>query len=81
MLRVRARHRHLLWRWCTEWLVLLVAREAWELIADFDYTVLVGLEEEADVAVIHDGDVFVLGGFLGSELDVCVDPGLFVFEG
>jgi hypothetical protein len=43
--------------------VLLEVREAGELVADFDYTVFIGLEEEADIAVIDDGRIQVRYGF------------------
>lgn len=76
VLRVRARDRDGLGRARAVRLVLLVPREARELVADFDDAVLVGLEEKADVAVVDDRDAGVLGRFGGRELDVRVYPGL-----
>jgi len=35
----------------------LEVREARELVADFDYTVFIGLEEKADVTVVDDGRI------------------------
>jgi hypothetical protein len=56
--------------------MLLEARETRELVADFDDAVLVGFKEEAYVAVVDYGDVFVFCGFFWGELDVCVYPSL-----
>lgn len=77
-------------------LVLFEAREAWEFVADFDYAVpgpvlvtalsieegclLVGLEEEAVVAVIYYWGVFILSCFGGRELDMGEYPGLSVIN-
>lgn len=74
VLRVGPGHRHGPRRPGAVRLVLLVAREARELVADLDDPELVGLEEEADVAVVNDGDALVLGSFLGTQLDVRVYP-------
>lgn len=56
--------------------MLLVSREAGELVANLDDAVLVGFEEEADVAVVDYGNALVFGGFLGRQLHVSIYPGL-----
>jgi hypothetical protein len=76
VLSSRPRHRDAFRCFCTERLMLLEARETRELVADFDDAVLVGFKEEAYVAVVDYGDVFVFCGFFWGELDVCVYPSL-----
>lgn len=76
VLCMRAGHRDVLGRCGAVGLVRLVACVAGELVADLDDAVLVGLEEEADVAVVDYGDAFVLGCFGRCELDVGIYPGL-----
>lgn len=73
---MRTRHRYRLWGVRTVELVLLVPCEAGELVADLDDAVLVGFEEEADVAVVDHGYSLVLGSFLGRQLHMGIDPGL-----
>lgn len=76
VLGMRSRHRNALWRRSTIRLMHLIPREAGELVANFDYTMFIGLEEEADVAIVDDGSVLISASFGWSELDVCIYPGL-----
>lgn len=69
-------NRYLLRSIRTVGLVLLVPGEAGELVADLDDAVLIGFEEEADVAVVDYGDSLVLGGFLGRQLHMGIYPSL-----
>lgn len=45
---------------------MLVSGEAREFVADFDDSELIGLKEEANVAVVDYWYFFVLGVFFGS---------------
>jgi hypothetical protein len=60
--------------------VLLEACKAGELIANFDDTILIRLEEETYVAVVDYGDVLVFSSFLRGELHVGVYPSLKMLE-
>lgn len=60
--------------------MLLESREAWKLITDFDDTVLIGLEEKADIAVVYYRYVFVLCCFFGCELYVGIYPSLITSD-
>jgi hypothetical protein len=54
--------------------MLLEARETRELVAHFDDTVFVGLEEESHVTIVDYRDVFVFRGFTGRELNMSIHP-------
>jgi hypothetical protein len=73
---MRPRYRDTFGCLCAVWLMHLEAREARELVAHFDHAVFVRFEEEADVAVVDNRNIFVGRCFGGCELDVSVDPGL-----
>lgn len=60
--------------------MLLESREAWKLITNFDDTMLIGLEEEADITVVYYRCVFVLCCFFGCELYVGVYPSLITSD-
>jgi hypothetical protein len=78
---MRSRHRNALWRRSTIRLMHLIPREAGELVANFDYTMFVGLEEKADVAVVDDGSVLISASFGWGELDVGIYPSLLSQNG
>ena len=76
VLRCRSGHRDAFRCFGTIWLMFFEARKTWKFVTNFDHAVLVRLEEEADVAVVHHRHVFVLCCFLGRELYVSIYPSL-----
>lgn len=52
------------------------ASKARKLVANLDDTMLIGLEKEANIAVVYYGRVFILCCFFGCKLDVGIYPRL-----
>lgn len=76
MLRMRARHRDPFSSIRAIRLVLFEPGESRELITNLDYAVLIWLEEESDVPVVHHRTILDLGSFLGRKSEVCIHPSL-----
>jgi hypothetical protein len=76
VLSMRSRYRNMFWCFRAGRLVHLEACETWELITDFDDAMLVGLKEEADIAVVDNWNILIASGFSLGELYVGIYPSL-----
>jgi hypothetical protein len=61
-------------------LMPLEARKPWKLVTYFDDAVFVWLEEEAHVAVVDYGNIFVFCSFAWGQLNMSVYPCLEMLD-
>lgn len=76
MFSMRTGNRDRFGRVSTVWLVLFVSCESGKFVTDFDDSILVRFEKEANVAVVDDWHVLVLGGLFRGEMEMRVYPSL-----